>query len=199
MASTQLTDLIEEVISCDSHDFFSNSIVINSKVRLLRSPIQQEKLSIFALFESQKFCLEGEFESNLKFSSNVNDIIMKYRYSPIQDNQPIGYASLNICLVLHPQRIDESILSVLQEKFGDSMSMQRADLKEFEAAFRFACPKFLSPVVTIVEPDMSGETPVRIDPWNQQLRLYTKMPMSKLTAFLEIDEDTLRVDSSCSS
>lgn len=128
------------------------------------------------------------------------------------------YASLNICLVLHPQRIDESILSVLQEKFGDSMSkMQRADLKEFEAAFRFACPKFLSPVVTIVEPDMSGETPVRIDPWNQQLRvfmdeisqqiqtlvirsylkLYTTMPMSKLAAFLEIDEDTLRVQLLC--
>lgn len=121
------------------------------------------------------------------------------------------YVLLNICLVLHPQRIDESIASVLQEKFGDSMAkMQRGELDEFENSFRFACPKFLSPIAAVI--DFEGPGSTRVEPWRQQLqvfmdevvqqlpilnirsflRLYTTMPIHKLATFLGMSEDSLR-------
>lgn len=122
------------------------------------------------------------------------------------------YALLNICLVLHPQRIDESIASVLQEKYSDPMmKMQRGEKEEFENAFRFACPKFLSPVAAVYDMDLGSGN--KVEPWKQQLqvfmdeviqqlpilvirsylKLYTTMPISKLAAFLELDENTLRI------
>ena len=124
------------------------------------------------------------------------------------------YGLLNICLVLHPQRIDESVASVLQEKYGDSMiKMQRGELEEFENVFRFVCPKFLSPVAAVFDFDLVSGTGSKVEPWRQQLRvfldevnqqlpilvirsylkLYTTMPMSKVTSFLEVDQDALRV------
>jgi translation initiation factor 3 subunit L len=124
------------------------------------------------------------------------------------------YVLLNICLVLHPQRIDESLSSVLQEKYGDSMvKMQRGETDEFKTAFRFACPKFLSPVAHIFELDQGPAGQSSKEPWSQQLRvfldevtqqmptlvirsylkLYTTMPVSKLASFLEVNEETLRV------
>lgn len=124
------------------------------------------------------------------------------------------YVLLNICLVLHPQRIDESISSVLQEKYGDSSSkMQRGEIEEFETAFRFACPKFLSPVAHIFEAEQGPAGQARQEPWRQQLqvfidevkeqipilvirsylKLYTTMPIQKLATFLEMDESALRM------
>jgi len=124
------------------------------------------------------------------------------------------YVLLSICLVLYPQRIDESISSVLLEKYGDSMGkMQRADLAEFEANFRYACPKFLSPVAAIYDSDPLSVSSCKLEPWHQQLKvfmdevhqhipilvirsylkLYRTMPLSKLATFLEIDESTLRI------
>ena len=58
------------------------------------------------------------------------------------------YTLLAICLVLHPQRIDEALHSMLKEKnYAEKMNkMSAGDVSEFEASFTFACPKFLSPV-----------------------------------------------------
>ena len=68
------------------------------------------------------------------------------------------YVLLAICLVLHPQKIDESLQSMLNEKnYADKMSKMisgiqtiqpsgEPELSEFEACFTYACPKFLSPV-----------------------------------------------------
>jgi len=123
------------------------------------------------------------------------------------------YVLLNICLVLHPQRIDESIASVLTEKYSEStMKMQRGDLEEFENVFRYACPKFLSPVAGIYDFDIVSGPGSRVEPWKQQLRvfldevcqhlpiliirsylkLYTTMPISKLTTLLDVDAETLK-------
>ncbi|RWS10460.1 eukaryotic translation initiation factor 3 subunit L-like isoform X1 [Dinothrombium tinctorium] len=122
------------------------------------------------------------------------------------------YVLLNICLVLHPQRVDESVSSVLHEKYGDSMNkMQRLDIAEFENAFRYACPKFLSPVAVIFENDQNLAG--RLDPWKQQLqvfmdevhqqkniieirsflKLYTTISVAKLADFMKMDEKTLKV------
>ena len=73
------------------------------------------------------------------------------------------YVLLAMCLVLHPQRIDESLHSMLKEKnYADKMNkMQGGDtqtvLAEFEACFTFACPKFLSPVPPSIEGVTSNE------------------------------------------
>lgn len=94
------------------------------------------------------------------------------------------YALLAICLTLHPQRIDESILSQLKDKYGDRMNkMQKGcvqpsppplgihsrpypdtpapslaprDKGEFGDMFTFACPKFLNPVPPVMTPPVAS-------------------------------------------
>jgi len=126
---------------------------------------------------------------------------------------------LNVCLVLHPQRIDESVLSLLQEKQGEAqLKLQRGDLKEFENAFRFACPKFLSPVAGAFDnPLASVANPTKGEPWKQQLKvfmdevhqqlplltirsylkLYTTMPIQKLSDFLDMPQDQFKMNLLC--
>lgn len=126
------------------------------------------------------------------------------------------YILLNICLVLYPQRIDESINAALQQKLGDSMAkMQRGEVAEFENLFTYGCPKFLSPIATIYEIDTlasSGfkdkfeiskqQLNVFMEEIRQQLpilnirnylKLYTTMPISKLASFLDIEEKELKL------
>ena len=126
------------------------------------------------------------------------------------------YVLLNICLVLYPQRIDESVSVTLQQKLGDSMNkMQRGEASEFENSFNFGCPKFLSPIATIHEIDTlasSGfkdkfeiskqQLDVFMEEIRQQLpilnirnylKLYTTMPIIKLASFLEIEEKELKL------
>ncbi|CAG2181675.1 unnamed protein product [Oppiella nova] len=121
------------------------------------------------------------------------------------------YKLLSICLALHPQRIDETVLSHITEKMSDSMQkLQKGDLKEFENVFKLSCPKFLSPVVGNYESPLANATPApRVDPWKHQmkvfteevaqqyplleirsyLKLYTTMPIKKLSTFVELPED----------
>lgn len=78
------------------------------------------------------------------------------------------YTLLAVCLVLHPQSIDESVQSVLTDKYNQKMlSMSRGDRDEFSKSFLFASPKFLSPVPPPVEgPIVIGE------PQRQQLAVF---------------------------
>ena len=71
-----------------------------------------------------------------------------YQNDQINKQTEQMFVLLAICLVLHPQRIDESLLTTLREKnYADKMNkMQRGELPEFEQCFTFSCPKFLSPV-----------------------------------------------------
>lgn len=125
------------------------------------------------------------------------------------------YILLNMCLVLHPQRIDESVSSELQERCADSkIKMQKGEIEEFASRFKNACPKFLSPVAlnlanfdtpvpveTKIEP-MQLQIEVFLDEVKQQLpilvirsylKLYSTMPISKLASFLEMDPEKLSV------
>ena len=76
-----------------------------------------------------------------------------YQNDQINKQTDQMYTLLAMCLVLHPQRIDESLHSMLKEKnYKEKMDkMQQGDLAEFEASFTFACPKFLSPVPPTIE------------------------------------------------
>lgn len=138
-----------------------------------------------------------------------------YQCDQINKQTEQMYTLLAICLVLHPQRIDESVHSHLRDKFGDRMiKMQRGELQEFENSFSFACPKFLSPVPPSYDAEPGNyqkeqailQMNVFMDEVKQQLqlhtirsflKLYTTMPVSKLAAFLDMDEEQFRIHILC--
>jgi len=122
------------------------------------------------------------------------------------------YVLLSICLVLHPQRIDESLHTTIREKqYTEKMNkMQRGEKAEFESSFLFACPKFLSPVPPVYDM-LSGEEahkePTRLqlkvfmEEVQQQLmlptirsylKLYTTMPQEKMAGFMDMPNEEFR-------
>lgn len=113
------------------------------------------------------------------------------------------YHLLAVCLVLHPQYIDESIQQVLREKnYHDSMyKMQCGDLDSFKSFFMFACPRFVSPcppssdapLEDYVKDPLEHQLLVFMDEVRQQkelpiirsyLKLYTTLPLEKLASFM---------------
>jgi len=123
------------------------------------------------------------------------------------------YTLLSICLVLHPQRIDESLQQTLREKpYVEKMNkMQRGEMEEFEACFTHACPKFLSPIppsfdIMSNDPDAYKEPQrlqlrVFMEEVSQQrmcptirsyLKLYTTMPLDKMAGFMNMPPEIFR-------
>merc|ERR1719461_737809 len=161
------------------------------------------------------------FSSILLYIQRTRGLFQMQTYQNAQINKQTEqmYVLLAMCLVLHPQRIDESLHSMLKEKnYADKMNkMQGGDtqtvLNEFEACFTFACPKFLSPVPPSIEgvtsPDasnMAHKEPLKLqlkvfmDEVKQQmllptirsyLKLYTSMPLDKLAGYLGKSVDDL--------
>jgi len=139
-----------------------------------------------------------------------------YQNDQINKQTDQMYVLLALCLVLHPQRIDESLHTTLREKnYAEKMNkMQRGDISEFEACFSFSCPKFLSPVPPSFESDNTGfdsedmhKEPLRLqlkvfmEEVRQQLmlptirsylKLYTTMPLEKIAGFMEMPTDEFR-------
>lgn len=127
-----------------------------------------------------------------------------YQNDQINKQTDQMYNLLAICLVLHPQCVDESIQQVLREKnYHEKMyKMQYGDLGEFESCFTFACPKFLSPSPPPIDATTTNnysrdavkyQTQVFMDEVKQQkmlptirsyLKLYTTLPLAKLAAFM---------------
>jgi len=131
-----------------------------------------------------------------------------YQNDQINKQTEQMYTLLSICLVLHPQRIDEAIQSTLREKnLAEKIGrMARGDLNEFQTCFSYACPKFLSPV-----PPPSEAVPANyhLEPTNQQLKvfldevqqqkqigiirsylkLYKTMPVAKMASFNGMTEE----------
>ncbi|XP_015590764.1 eukaryotic translation initiation factor 3 subunit L [Cephus cinctus] len=126
-----------------------------------------------------------------------------YQNDQINKQTEQMYHLLAICLVLHPQCIDEGLQQALRERnYHEKMyKMQYGDMAEFESCFLYACPKFLS--LTPPGPDTPGEdyvkeairhqTRVFKDEVLQQkmlptirsyLKLYTTLPLSKLATFM---------------
>lgn len=141
-----------------------------------------------------------------------------YQHDQINKQTEQMYLLLAICLVLHPQRIDESLHSKLKEKnFAEKINkMQQGDLSEFETCFNYACPKFLAPVPPSFDGPMMGESGPRepsklqmkvfMDEVRQQinlsevrsyLKLYTSMPMDKLGEYMSINVDELETRLLC--
>lgn len=71
-----------------------------------------------------------------------------YQYSNINKMLEQVNGLLSICIVLCPQRLDESVHNTLREKYLEKISrMHRKEEAAFEEVFTFSCPKFIVPVV----------------------------------------------------
>merc|ERR1719153_1389467 len=84
------------------------------------------------------------------------------------------FVLLAICLVLHPQRIDESLHTTLREKnYADKINkMQRGEMAEFEASYTFSCPKFLSPVPPAYDAVNIDADALHKEPLRLQLKVF---------------------------
>lgn len=145
------------------------------------------------------------FSSILLYIQRTKQLFAARSYQNDQINKQTEqmYHLLAICLVLHPQCIDEALQQALRDKnYHEKMyKMQNGDLSEFESCFLFACPKFLS--LTPPNPDNGEEdysreaikhqTHVFMEEVVQQkmlptirsyLKLYTTLPLSKLATFI---------------
>ncbi|XP_063703073.1 eukaryotic translation initiation factor 3 subunit L [Culicoides brevitarsis] len=146
------------------------------------------------------------FSSILLYIQRTKQFYQNRTYQNDQINKQTDqmYHLLAICLVLHPQYIDESIQQVLREKnYHDNMyKMQCGDLEVFKNFFIFACPKFVSPcppaadvpVEDYVKEPLDHQTQVFMDEVRQQqqlptirsyLKLYTTLPIEKLASFMD--------------
>lgn len=146
------------------------------------------------------------FSSILLYIQRTKQLYSARSYQNDQINKQTDqmYHLLAICLVLHPQCIDESIQQVLRDKnYHDNMcKMQCGDLDAFKSFFIFACPKFVSPCPPpadapfedYVKDAVEHQLQVFMDEVNQQkdlptirsyLKLYTTLPLGKLAAFMD--------------
>lgn len=146
------------------------------------------------------------FSSILLYIQRTKQLYSARSYQNDQINKQTDqmYHLLAICLVLHPQCIDESIQQVLREKnYHDNMcKMQCGDLDSFKNFFIFACPKFVSPcppsgdapLEDYVKDPMEHQLQVFMDEVCQQkelptirsyLKLYTTLPLEKLASFMD--------------
>lgn len=145
------------------------------------------------------------FSSILLYIQRTKQLYSTRSYQNDQINKQTDqmYHLLAICLVLHPQCIDESIQQVLREKnYHDNMyKMQCGDLDVFRNFYTFSCPKFVSPCPPPMNADaddfvkdpLDHQTQVFMDEVSQQqnlptirsyLKLYTTLPLTKLAAFM---------------
>lgn len=124
------------------------------------------------------------------------------------------YALLTICIALTPTRLDDSIHSVLREKYGEQLSKltkggEKGELDEkiLEELYLFACPKFINPIPPDWDqPDIvSDPTQHHLSVFKQlvksegvvgtlrsYLKLYKSIEIGKLAGFLDVEKDALR-------
>lgn len=155
------------------------------------------------------------FSNILLYVQRTKQMFQTKSYQNDQINKQTDqmFVLLAMCLVLHPQRIDESIHTTLREKpYSEKINkMQRGEQAEFEACFIFACPKFLSPVPPTYElrtPEAEAHRePLRLQmkvfmgEVKQQLmlpiirsylKLYTTMPLDKMAGFMDMAPEEFR-------
>lgn len=185
------------------------NIELNKKNQYSQVPACQISMSYYVGFAYMMMRRYADairtFSSILLYIQRTKQLFATRTYQNDQINKQTDqmYHLLAICLVLHPQCVDESIQQVLREKnYTEKMyKMQYGDLQEFEQCFVFACPKFLlpSPPPADAPPDdymkdaMKHQTQVFMDEVKQQkmlptirsyLKLYTTLPLSKLATFM---------------
>jgi len=145
-----------------------------------------------------------------------------YQFDQVQKKTEKMYGLLAICISLCPQRVEESVHTILREKYSDKMlKMQKGDEPTFEELFTLACPKFINPAtpnyaliledsskasVNLSQDALKAQSKIFLTEVRQQtliptirsyLKLYTTISLQKLANFLEIDEKALRQTLAC--
>ena len=135
-------------------------------------------------------------------------------YDQVQKKADQMYALLTICIALTPTRLDDSIHSVLREKYGEQLSKlpkggERGELDDaiLEELFLFACPKFINPIPPdwdqpegIADPTSHHLQVFKIlvksegvvGTLRSYLKLYKSIEIDKLARFLGVEKDVLR-------
>jgi translation initiation factor 3 subunit L len=135
-------------------------------------------------------------------------------YDQLQKKADQMYALLTICIALSPTRLDDSIHSVLREKYGEQLSKlpkggDRGELDDaiLEELFLFACPKFINPIPPdwdqpegIADPTAHHLQVFKImvksegvvGTLRSYLKLYKSIEIGKLAGFLGVEKDVLR-------
>eukprot|EP00274_Cyanoptyche_gloeocystis_P001322 CAMPEP_0196652576 /NCGR_PEP_ID=MMETSP1086-20130531/1918_1 /TAXON_ID=77921 /ORGANISM="Cyanoptyche gloeocystis , Strain SAG4.97" /LENGTH=541 /DNA_ID=CAMNT_0041983205 /DNA_START=13 /DNA_END=1638 /DNA_ORIENTATION=- len=137
-----------------------------------------------------------------------------YQYDQVMKKSEQMYAMLAMAVSLCPQRVDDSIQSVLRDKHADKVArLQKGEEESFKELFLFCCPKFIVPS----SPDFDQDGPYVQEALVQQqkmfmtevrqqlmlptirsyLKLYTTIPISSLVALLQEDESTFRTQLLC--
>ncbi|KAG8896409.1 hypothetical protein FRC01_011835, partial [Tulasnella sp. 417] len=89
------------------------------------------------------------FSSILNFISRMRQYHTKsYQYDQINKMGDRMYALLAMCHALSPSRLDDNIMSVIRERFGDQYNRMVRGGPDgqtvFHELFTYACPKFIS-------------------------------------------------------
>lgn len=140
-----------------------------------------------------------------------------YQYDQINKTADRMYALFAICNALSPSRLDDNILNIVKERYGEQvakMAQGEEGLSAFEELFLYACPKFISANpppyhdASLLGPYLENPSPIveqaqhqlslfMSDVRNQLaiptlrsfLRLYTSLDAAKLAGFLDKEEE----------
>lgn len=215
-----LTGLLR--LHCQLGDYYTalqsvNNVQLSKKVLAnTRVPASQIALHYYVGFS---YLMMRRYKDTIRTFSNIIVFIQraKQHFQPKsfqhdlvlkQNEQMLNI--LAMVLTLCPQHVDEVVNSQLKDRCSDKMArLQRGDLKAYEEMFMYSCPKFISSIPPDYEslPENYSKEPtlyqtsVFMAEIEQQLilpvvrsylKFYTTMPLSKLAAFMELDESTLR-------
>jgi len=140
-----------------------------------------------------------------------------YQYDQINKTADRMYALFAVCNALSPSRVDDNILNIVKERYGEQLAkMSRGEegMPAFEELFLYACPKFISanpppyedpeliqayledpPVepaqrhLSLFLSDVRAKAPVPT--LRSFLKLYTSLDANKLANFLDADEEEM--------
>jgi len=140
-----------------------------------------------------------------------------YQYDQINKTADRMYALFAICNALSPSRLDDNILNIVKDRYGDQFAkLSRGDegLPAFEELFLYACPKFIcanpppyddpEQLASYAE-DPPAEPAQRhlalfvadvraqaaVPTLRSFLKLYTSLDAAKLASFLDADEEEM--------
>ncbi|KAH9975276.1 eukaryotic translation initiation factor 3 subunit 6 [Lactifluus volemus] len=140
-----------------------------------------------------------------------------YQYDQINKTADRMYALFAICNALSPSRLDDNILNIVKDRYGDQFAkLSRGDegLPAFEELFLYACPKFISanppPYEDQDQLAAYAEVPppepaqrhlalfladvraqAAVPTLRSFLKLYTSLDAAKLASFLDADEEEM--------
>eukprot|EP00761_Pharyngomonas_kirbyi_P013655 gb/GECH01013684.1/.p1 GENE.gb/GECH01013684.1/~~gb/GECH01013684.1/.p1 ORF type:complete len:495 (+),score=95.01 gb/GECH01013684.1/:1-1485(+) len=129
------------------------------------------------------------FYNALSFFSKSRIHTRSYQYQNTSKMLEQVNGLLAMCITFCPQRLDESVLSNLKDKFRERYAkMQRQDENTYEEVFSFSCPKFI--IAHVPTYDGSNELGSQ-EPLNQQRSIFMEevqqqLKVATLRSFLKL-------------